>query len=235
MFSGIWVVVVGLVGAGVGNAVRERAAVAARQRAADARLGELGCGETEEQPVGSTAHFTGEELLANPPEVAYTGRTAAAGRMEGGAAEPGAYPRDEPVDERLIVHSLEHGFVTLYYGPQADKSDVEALQNFARDQIDSFGTLTSPHTPIRCLQKRTSPRCLGASANSAATSTSTFSSTSSSATTAAVVARRNRRSARRAVTTRYTQTAKDRSCSRSNRCRGHGVSSTATDLDPTRQ
>lgn len=145
MFAGIGLVIVGLVGAGVGNAFRERAAVAARQRAADARLGELGCGETEEQPVGSTAHFTGEELLANPPEVAYADRPAAAGRMAGGAAEPGLY--DEPVDERLIVHSLEHGFVTLYYGPQADKSDVEALRNFARDQIDSFSTLiVAPYT-----------------------------------------------------------------------------------------
>ena len=145
MFAGMGLVVVGLVGAAVGNVVRQRAAVAERQRVAEARLDELGCGEIEEQPIRSTAHFTGAELVANPPEVAYADRPAAGGRMAGGAAEPGVY--DQPVDERLIVHSLEHGFVTLYYGPQADKSDVESLEAFAREQINSYSTLiVAPYT-----------------------------------------------------------------------------------------
>ena len=129
-------VVVGLVGAGVANQARQRAEVARRERAVAARLDELGCTDVQEMTVGSTAHFSTAELAANPPEVAYADRPAAAGRMAGGTAEPGVYT--QAVDERLVVHNLEHGFVAMYHAPSAEPGQVDALTRFAREQMDQF-------------------------------------------------------------------------------------------------
>jgi len=133
------VVVAGAVGAAVANAARQRAEVAAREQAVAARLDDLGCTDVEQMPVGSTAHFSGAELVANPPEVAYPDRPAAGGRMASGVAEPGVY--DELVDERLLVHNLEHGFVTVYHAESAPKDDVEALRALADEQVDRFPKL----------------------------------------------------------------------------------------------
>ena len=131
--------VVGAAGAGVANVVRDRAEVAARQRAVAANLDNLGCTAVEELPSGGTQHFDGAELVSNPPEVAYPDRPAAGGRMAPGVAEPGVY--EEPVDERLLVHNLEHGFVTVYHGPGALPADVQKLRDLAGQQSDRFGRL----------------------------------------------------------------------------------------------
>ena len=138
-FMGAGLVVVALAGAAVANEVRQRAEVAERERSVAARLDELGCSAVEELEVGPTAHFSGQELAANPPEVAYPDRPAAAGRMAGGAAEPGVY--SEQVDERLIVHSLEHGFVTMYHAATAPRAQVEALKAFARERMGGFSNI----------------------------------------------------------------------------------------------
>lgn len=139
MFVSAGFVVVGLAGAGVANTLRQRAAVAERQRVAEARLDELGCGQVEEQEIGSTAHLGGNELTTSPPQVVYSERPAAGGRMAEGTAEPGVY--DEQVDERILVHNLEHGFVTMYYRAQADRAQIDALKAFARRKMDTFGTI----------------------------------------------------------------------------------------------
>ena len=125
-----------LVGAAVMNVVQNRAEVAARQRAVTTRLDDLGCTKIETLPIGNTQHFSGQELAANPPEVVYPDRPAAGGRMLPGTAEAGVY--DEQVDERLLVHNLEHGYVNVYHGPDASDADVERLRRLVRDELDGF-------------------------------------------------------------------------------------------------
>ena len=144
-FTAVGLVLSSLVGAGVVDIVRDRAAVAARARAVAEKLDDLGCTKVETLPIGATQHFSGQELAANPPEVAYADRPAAGGRMAPGTAEAGVY--DEPVDERLLVHNLEHGYVSVYYAPDAPEADVQQLTGLVRDLLDDFGrVIVTPWT-----------------------------------------------------------------------------------------
>ena len=144
-FAVAGLVVSGLVGGGVMNIVQDRRAVAARQEAVAAKLDDLGCTEIEELPIGNTAHFSGPELAANPPEVAYPDRPAAGGRMTPGTAEAGIY--EEPVDERYLVHNLEHGYVNVYHDPDAADEDVQRLRELVREQLDKYpNVIVAPYT-----------------------------------------------------------------------------------------
>lgn len=137
--AAISLVLVGVAGAAVANVVRKRLDAAERERIAEARMDELGCTEIEEIPVGDTTHFGGEELAANPPQIAYPDRPASGGRMAGGDAAPGVY--DEQVDERLLVHSLEHGSALVYYSTSADTAAIERVKDFGRRHLADFDKL----------------------------------------------------------------------------------------------
>ena len=66
-----------------------------------------------------------------------------------GVAEAGVY--DVPVDERLLVHDLEHGYVNVYHDPGARDADVEQLRRLVRDQLDGFPRIWAPGSPrARC-------------------------------------------------------------------------------------
>ncbi len=103
--------------------------------AANARLTELGCTEIAEQEDLGGGHLTSaEQLTSSPPEVIYPDRPASSGLHVGAVAVSGVY--DKQIDERLLVHNLEHGYVNVYYDEDADPAQVDALRAFAQEQID---------------------------------------------------------------------------------------------------
>lgn len=144
-FAMAGLVVAGGIGSFIANVVGNRAEVRARERAVAARLEDLGCTPIEDLTIGDTQHFSGQELASNPPEVAYPDRPAAGGRMAPGVAEAGVYR--EPVDERLLVHNLEHGYVNMYYDPDAPVEDVEKLRELAAERLEPFPlVVVAPYT-----------------------------------------------------------------------------------------
>jgi len=111
---------------------REREASIA---AANAQLAELGCTEITEQPDLGGGHIANpEQLAAAPPEAVYPDRPATSGQHLGAVAVTGVY--DKQIDERLLVHNLEHGYVNVWYDEEADPAQVEQLKSFAQGQID---------------------------------------------------------------------------------------------------
>jgi hypothetical protein len=130
----VGVLVLGLVGLAIQRQFAQRGADRAAREAAAAQLDELGCTPAETRPNLGASHLDGTELVANPPEVLYPDRPATSGPHLGSVALTGVF--DEPIDERLLVHNLEHGYVTFYYTDDADPADVEALRAFAQEQID---------------------------------------------------------------------------------------------------
>jgi hypothetical protein len=102
---------------------------------AEERLGDFGCSEIEEEAILPSQHLASEELAANPPDVLYPRRPATSGRHLAGVVQTGVY--DKVIDERLLVHNLEHGYVHVYYDEDAPEDQVAELQAFAQEQIDS--------------------------------------------------------------------------------------------------
>lgn len=125
--------------AAVGFVVQSRlAAQRAREAniaAAAARLDELGCTPIEaEEQTGAGQHIPGDQLANSAPADIYPVRPTASGPHVGAVVENGVY--DEPIDERLVVHNLEHGNVNYYYGPDADPGMVEELKTWAQERLD---------------------------------------------------------------------------------------------------
>lgn len=107
----------------------------AHERQVRASLDELGCTEIEAVPDQGRGHFqTVEQLAANPPEEIYPQRPGSSGIHIGSVVMTGVY--DEPIDERIVVHNLEHGYVAFWHDASADAAAVRSLEDFARASID---------------------------------------------------------------------------------------------------
>ncbi len=133
-FVALGVLVAGLVGAAIANQVRQRQEVAQRRAAAEARLDEVGCTPDTEQPNTGQGHLGAQDLATQPPDVLYPDRPATSGMHFGNWLKTGVY--DVRVDERILVHNLEHGYVVAYYDEDAPDDEVEALKSYAQTQID---------------------------------------------------------------------------------------------------
>lgn len=136
------VVLVVLAGAGllVWNQVQQRSEVAARAERVSARLDELGCTPVEEATdVGGGQHLAGQALAGSPPDSLYDQRPTSAGPHIASVLASGVY--DETVDERLVVHNLEHGYVVFWWDPDADEQTIQAVQDFVADSLDEFPKL----------------------------------------------------------------------------------------------
>lgn len=133
-------VLVGVLLAGtVGFFVQRNLAERAEQREliADAldRLDELGCTPDEEMPHLGAGHFGSDEAIAaSPPEAIYAHLPTTSGEHMGQVTATGVH--DHYVDERLVVHNLEHGYVTIWYDEDADPDQIEELRAFGQEQID---------------------------------------------------------------------------------------------------
>lgn len=100
---------------------------------ARANLGELGCTEVEEPQVLPSQHLSGTELASNPPDALYPDRPASSGRHIGSVAQTGVF--DKVIDERLLLHNLEHGYVTIYVHSDVDEETWQEVAEFAEGEI----------------------------------------------------------------------------------------------------
>lgn len=135
-FGLVGVVVVAAIGALVVTQINQRRASQENIAEAAARLDEVGCTEITDQPSMGGGHLQTDaaSLAAADPATLYADRPATSGQHLPSVALSGVY--DEQVDPRLLVHNLEHGYVNVYYSPDAPGEQVEALKAFARERID---------------------------------------------------------------------------------------------------
>lgn len=129
------VLVLGALGLLAGNWWMDRQERAELIREAEGRLEELGCTPIQEQPPGQSPHLSGEQLVSSPPDIVYPDRPATSGPHIGNFVQSGFY--DKVIDERLLVHNMEHGYANIAWSPDADPADVADIEEFAVDQIDS--------------------------------------------------------------------------------------------------
>lgn len=134
IFVLLGLVFVGLVVAAVARNRAERAEQIALAERVQERLDELGCTPAEEQENRGQGHLDGAALAQQPPETLYPSRPATSGEHYSSWLITGVY--DEVMDERALVHNLEHGYVVAYYDSDAPDEQVEELKSFAREQID---------------------------------------------------------------------------------------------------
>ena len=132
----VGLVMLALVGTAVQREFAERAARQQRAEAAMARLHELGCTEAEEMESLGAQHLEadGGSLAASPPSEIYPDPPTTSGPHMPLTAATGVY--EEPLDERLTTHNLEHGYVVVWHDPQASSEAVEDLRGWAQEQID---------------------------------------------------------------------------------------------------
>ncbi|CAN5882892.1 hypothetical protein BH20ACT7_BH20ACT7_01030 [soil metagenome] len=145
-FAVVGLVLVGLVGLAVANQVRQRAEVTRVQQEAAAKLDELGCTEDAAMDDLGGGHLgSNQELIANPPETLYPDRPASSGQHVGSVAQTGVY--DAQIDERLLVHDLEHGYILGYYSPDAPPEQIEQLKQWGSEAIDGdfAKTIVAPY------------------------------------------------------------------------------------------
>ena len=103
-------------------------------------LEERGC--TADDPAGEEMADLGgghiasspEALVAEPPATLYPDRPTSSGRHVGQVTATGVY--DAPIDERITMHNLEHGYVVVWYAEDAPEDQVEAMKAWAQRQID---------------------------------------------------------------------------------------------------
>ncbi|MGH8897842.1 MAG: DUF3105 domain-containing protein [Egibacteraceae bacterium] len=134
-FAGVAVLVL----AGIGLAVQRQRTATAADRAAQAavagRLDQLGCTKDGAMPDRGGGHLNAAaEIAANPPDKLYPDRPASSGMHTPYWVVSGVY--DTLIDERPLVHSLEHGWINVYYLRTAPADQVEQLKAWAKAQID---------------------------------------------------------------------------------------------------
>lgn len=125
--------------AAIGLVVQNR--VAARQEqqavlaAAQEQQAALGCTDIVQMENLGGGHLTdGVQIEQSPPDAIYPDRPASSGQHLPAVAATGVY--DEQIDERLLLHNLEHGYVNVVYGPDADPEQVERARTFVQSEID---------------------------------------------------------------------------------------------------
>ena len=134
-FAVVGLVLLGLIGLAVANNIAARNRRSAEVREVAARLDELGCTPDEEQEAVPANHLdTNEQLAAAPPETLYPSRPASSGGHYAQWLKTGVY--DQDIDERALVHNMEHGYVVGYYDDGADEEQVAAFKEYAQDRID---------------------------------------------------------------------------------------------------
>lgn len=149
-FAGVVVLVLAGIGLLVQRQFVGRAALEAEREAVAAKLVTLGCTPDAAQPdLGGGNHLEiqgPENVAANPPEVIYADRPATSGPHVGSVVKTGVY--DTLIDERVLVHNLEHGYVVAYYAPSAPADQVSALKEWGTAQIDGDfpKTIVAPWT-----------------------------------------------------------------------------------------
>lgn len=133
-FALLAVVLLGLVGFAIANKIAADNRKKAELAAVQASLEEFGCTPDETQEDAGAGHLNNQELAATPPDVLYPSRPASSGRHYVNWLKTGVY--DQQLDERALVHNLEHGYILGYYDEGADAEQVDAFKEYAQTRID---------------------------------------------------------------------------------------------------
>lgn len=132
-FALLGVILAGLVGLAVQRNIAARQAEEDERLAAQAKLDDLGCTPAEKQEDLGSEHLQGETLAPNPPDVTYPDRPGTSGPHFANWIKTGVY--DQLIDERALVHNLEHGYVVGYYDEDAPKEQVAEFTEDAEAHI----------------------------------------------------------------------------------------------------
>lgn len=133
-FLAVGLVLLGLIGYSVLSRINASKEAEAKREEVLAQLDELGCTPDETQEDAGQGHLDGSSLGEQPPDALYPERPAASGQHFGNWIKTGVY--DQQIDERALVHNLEHGYILGYYDEGADEGQVEELKSFVESQID---------------------------------------------------------------------------------------------------
>ena len=133
-FALLGVVLAGLVGAAIYDNRQDAAARLAEQEAAAAKLGDLGCTPEENPEDAGQGHLEQAAMAESAPDTIYPERPATSGTHFGNWVITGVY--DQLIDERVLVHNLEHGYIVAYYDEGADEAQLTALKEYAQQRID---------------------------------------------------------------------------------------------------
>lgn len=129
------VVALAAIGLVVNNRLAARREANAVLAAAQQQQAALGCTDiTQMENLGGGHLQDAAQIEAADPAVIYPDRPASSGEHLPAVAATGIY--DEQVDERLLLHNLEHGYVNVYYDEDADPAQVEAARAYVQGQID---------------------------------------------------------------------------------------------------
>lgn len=124
--------VLGLLGYLVGNFIVDRRTEARLKQEAAAKLDDLGCTPDAQQPDNQAGHIENPAPL--PPRAIYPDRPASSGpHIAAPLVASGVFT--ELVDERLLVHNLEHGYVNIYHSEDAPEDEVEEAADFVRERL----------------------------------------------------------------------------------------------------
>ena len=133
-FALLGVILLGLVGLAVQRNIAAKNAEKAEKAEATAKLDELGCTPDEAQEDAGQGHLDGTTLGENPPDSLYPERPASSGQHFNNWLMTGVY--DQLLDERALVHNLEHGYVVGYYDEGADEAQLTEFREHLQAQID---------------------------------------------------------------------------------------------------
>ncbi len=131
----VMAVVVGALGVWGVSAWQDRQERIQLMAEAQENLEEYGCTPIEESPVTSANHLSGSQLASSPPDALYPDRPAPSGDHIGSVVQSGFY--DKIIDERLVLHNMEHGYVNFYYEEDADPEVIEGIREFVESEIDN--------------------------------------------------------------------------------------------------
>lgn len=134
VFAVLGLIFLGLIGASLANKRAQDAREQDRLNQAEEARAELGCTTAEVQDDLGGGHLDGSTLAEQDPDALYPERPATSGQHIGNWLKTGVY--DVALDERLLVHNLEHGYVVAYYAEGAPEEEVDELKEHAQEQID---------------------------------------------------------------------------------------------------
>lgn len=90
--------------------------------------------DVEEFDADDARHLGADDYARVPPSELYDHRPSTGAPHTNNVVQTGVW--EQAIDERLLGHNLEHGYVVAYWSPAADAAEIEALQQAAREAID---------------------------------------------------------------------------------------------------
>ena len=133
-FLAIGLVLLGLIGYSVVRKIQADEERERKEKLVQENLDEFGCTVDQKLEDAGQGHLDGSSLGEQPPDALYPDRPAASGQHFGNWIMTGVY--DQPIDERALVHDLEHGYIVGYYDEGADEQAVEDFKADAQTRID---------------------------------------------------------------------------------------------------